>query len=293
MPSDLFLRSEAELDALLDAARPDLERRSIGIADGSAREAEVWAFSFTAEREIGSERQRTACTLTLRETALMMQSLATGSRLQHRDSTAVSWAELRRRGMAAIVEDALASAQYRLQVKIGVDFAYKEFIRRCESIVELIGDDIVNAPALREQVARWKMLAEERTLYSAARPKLIGNLDFGHLQDDANVLEEFYETNIYAPLSSRPTLPAPAPVPAPAPAPDGSALPRRVALLDKIPKAPVESQATPPMLMLGLFLGGLASALLVVGFMRHSWPLGITGAILSLLVARALRQWHA
>ena len=289
MPSDLFVRSESELDALLDAARPDLERRGIGIADGSAREAEVWAFSFTAEREIGSERQRTACTLTLREIALMMQSIATSSRLQHRDSTAVSWAELRRRGMAAVVEDALASAQYRLQVKIGVEFAHQEFIRRCQSIFDLIGDDIVNAPALREQVGRWKSLAEERTLYSAARPKLIGNLDFGHLQDDAKVLEEFYETNIHAPLSSRPPLPALAPTPTP----DDGALPRRMALLDKIPKAPVQSEATPPMLILGIGLAVAAVALIAFAVVRHSWPIGIGGAIFLLLVVRALRQWHA
>ncbi|HEV2719519.1 MAG TPA: hypothetical protein VG323_05840 [Thermoanaerobaculia bacterium] len=292
MPSDLFVRSESELDALLDAARSDLERRGIGIADGSAREAEVWAFSFSSEREIGIERQRTACTLTLRgETSLMMQSIATGSRLQHRDSTAVSWAELRRRGMAAVVEDALASAQYRLQVKIGVDFAHQELIRRCESLIDLIGDDLVNAPALREQVARWKSLAEERTLYSAARPKLLGRLDFGHLQDDANALEEFYEANIYAPLSSRPPFPAPAP--APAPAPDDNAIPRRVALLDKIPKMPVESEATKAMLILGIAMAVAAVALIAFAVVRHSWPLGIGGAVFLLLVVRALRQWHA
>jgi len=292
VPGDLYVRSESELDELLDAARPDLERRGIGIADGSAREAEVWAFSFSAEREIGVERQRIACTLTLRgETTLMMQSIATGSRLQHRDSTAVSWAELRRRGMAAVVEDALASAQYRLQVKIGADFAHQEFIRRCESIVELIGDDIHNAPALREQVVRWKSLAEERTLYSAARPTLVGNLDFGHLQDDVKVLEEFYETNIYAPLSARP--PARELGGRAVAAEPGNTLPRRVALLDRIPKAPVESEATRPMLLLGILLAAAAVALIVLGVVRHSWPLGIGGALFFALVVRALRQWHA
>src|SRR5437763_1146087 len=111
--ADLFRLSESELDMLLDMARDDLARRGITVADGSAREAEVWAFSFSTEREIGVERQRVAATLTLRgDVPLMMQSIATGSRIQHRDQSPVSWAELRRRGMAAIVEDALASAQY-------------------------------------------------------------------------------------------------------------------------------------------------------------------------------------
>ena len=109
----------------------------------------------------------------------MMQSIATGSRVQYRNQTPVAWPELRRRGMAAIVEDALASAQYHLQVKIGADFAHQEFIRRCESILDLLGDDIANAPALREQVTTWKTLAEQRSLYSAVRRKLIGNLHFG------------------------------------------------------------------------------------------------------------------
>src|SRR5204862_8147396 len=86
--SDLFRLSESELDVLLDAARPDLERRGISVADGSAREALVWAFSFSTEREIGIERQRIAATLTLRGDApLMMQSIATGSRVQYRNQT--------------------------------------------------------------------------------------------------------------------------------------------------------------------------------------------------------------
>src|ERR1043165_2304506 len=246
MSAELFHLSESELDKLLDDARDALARRNITVADGSAREAEVWAYSFSTEREIGLERQRVAATLTLRGDAPpmmqsiatgspthpphpppaarargverrggapplprrggappMMQSIATGSRIQHRNHSPVSWPELRRRGMAAIVEDALASAQYHLQGKIGADFAHQEFIRRCESILSLLGDDIVNAPALREQVTTWKTLAEQRSLYSAVRRNLIGNLDFGHLQDDANVLEEFYEENIYKPLSSR------------------------------------------------------------------------------------------
>lgn len=283
---------------LLDRSRDDLARRGITVADGSAREAEVWAFSFSTEREIGVERQRVAATLTLRgDVPLMMQSIATGSRIQHRDQSPVSWAELRRRGMAAIVEDALASAQYHLQVKIGADFAHQEFIRRCESILDLLGDDIVNAPALREQVTSWKTLAEQRSLYSAVRRNLIGNLDFGHLQDDANVLEEFYETNIYKPLSSRaPAQPAMRGNALPsAPEPEfDRAVPRRVSLLDKIPKAPPpEPASATPLLVLGIGLALIAVALLALAFVRHSWGLGLGGAVLLMLVVRALRQWHA
>src|SRR5438105_988125 len=293
MSSEIFRLSESELDLLLDAARPDLERRGITIADGSAREALVWAFSFSTEREIGIERQRIAATLTLRGDApLMMQSIATGSRVQHRNHAPVAWPELRRRGMAAIVEDALASAQYHLQVKIGADFAHQEFIRRCESILDLLGDDIANAPALREQVTTWKTLAEQRSLYSAVRRKLIGNLHFGHLQDDALVLEEFYETNIYAPLSSRApaqlTMRGSAP---PEPEDLDRAVPRRAAILDRIPKAPA-AEAGKSLLVIGIVLTLIAVALIAFAIVRHSWPLGIGGAIFLALVIRALWQWH-
>jgi hypothetical protein len=297
VPSDLFVRSESELDALLDAARDALAARGIAVADGSAREAEVWAYSFSTEREIGIERQRVAATLTLRGDApLMMQSIATGSRLQHRDHTPVAWPELRRRGLAAIVEDALASAQYHLQVKIGADFAHQEFIRRCESILDLLGDDLLNAPALREQVAAWKTLAEQRSLYSAVRRNLIGNLDFGHLQDDANALQELYENNIYQPLSSRaPEQPAMRgnPMPASPPQDVDRAVPRRVAVLDRIPKAAEPEDAGKYMLVLGIVLAIVAAALIALAFVRHSWGVGLGGAVLLVLVVRALRQWHA
>ena len=284
MSSEIFRLSESELDLLLDAARPDLERRGITIADGSAREALVWAFSFSTEREIGIERQRIAATLTLRGDApMMMQSIATGSRVQYRNQTPVAWPELRRRGMAAIVEDALASAQYHLQVKIGADFAHQEFIRRCESILDLLGD---------EQVTTWKTLAEQRSLYSAVRRNLIGNLHFGHLQDDALVLEEFYETNIYAPLSSR----APAQVAMrgnapPEPEDHDRAVPRRASILDRIPKAPA-AEGGKSLLAVGIVLALIATALIAFAVVRHSWPLGVGGAIFLLLVVRALWQWH-
>jgi len=295
--ADLFRLSESELDTLLDAARDALATRGITIADGSAREAEVWAYSFSTEREIGMERQRVAATLTLRGDAPpMMQSIATSSRIQHRNHSPVSWPELRRRGLAAIVEDALASAQYHLQVKIGADFAHQEFIRRCESILSLLGDDIPNAPALRDQVATWKTLAEQRSLYSAVRRNLIGNLDFGHLQDDADVLEEFYEENIYKPLSSR----APEGLamhgnttPAAPPAQEfDRALSRRVALLDKIPKAAEPEDAGKYTLVLGIVLAIVAVALIALAFVRHSWGWAVGGAVLLMLVVRALRQWH-
>jgi hypothetical protein len=194
--------------------------------------------------------------------------------------------------MAAIVEDALASAQYFLQVKIGADFAHQEFIRRCESLLDLLGDDIANAPALREQLATWKSLAEQRSLYSAARKTLLGNLDFGHLQDDAVVLEQFYQESIYGPLSSH-AVPAPQPAPEPQPEPDQS-LSRRAAILDRIPKAPpVEpTEAGRSLLILGIALALIAAALIAFAVMRHSWSLGIGGAIFFLLVVRALWQWH-
>ena len=277
---------------LLAAARDDLGKRGISIADGSAREAEVWAFSFSTERELGIEKQRIATTLTLRGDALLTQSIATGRRVQHRASAIVSWPELRRRGIAAIVEDALASAQYFLQVKTGADFAHEEFIRRCESILDLLGDDIVNAPALRDQVRTWKTLAEQRSLYSAVRPKLIGNLDFGHLQDDAVTLEEFYETNIYGPLSSRAPARDLVGRAAPVIEPD-NATSRRIALIDRIPKAPAVEETPKSMLSIGIALAAVAIALIALAVVKHSWPLGIGGAVLLLLVARALRQWHA
>ena len=296
MSADLFRRSESELDALLDAARGDLAARGITIAGGSAPEEQVWAFSFSTEREIGLERQRITVTLTLRADApLMMQSIATSSRIQHRNHAPVSWPELRRRGLAAIIEDALASAQYHLQVKIEADFAHQELIRRCESMLDLLGDDIHNAPALREQVSAWKTLAEQRSLYSAVRRNLIGSLDFGHLQDDANALEEFYETSIYKPLSSRApehgtmygtTLTAEPEV--------DRALPRRVSLLDKIPKAPpTEPASRTPLLLLGSGLAIVAVAMIAFAVVRHSWAVGAVGAVLLVLVVRALRQWHA
>jgi hypothetical protein len=289
MPSELFRRAEEELDALLAAARDGLARRGIGIADGSAREEELWSFRFSTEREIGLERQRISTTVTLRGDALITQSIATGSRVQHRASALVQWPELRSRGLAGIVEDALASAQYHLQVKTGADFAHEEFIRRCDAIVSLLGDDIPNAPALRERVSTWKALAEQRSLYSAVRRNLIEGLDFGHLQDDADVLQEYYETNIYGPLSSR------------AEARDlvgqvvqepEQGTPRRIALIDQIPKAPAV-EAPKSMLVLGLALAAVAAALIALGSVKHSWPLGIGGAILLILVARALWQWHA
>jgi hypothetical protein len=300
MSADPFRVSESELDALLDAARDDLAKRGIAVADGSARETEVWAYSFSTEREIGIERQRVAATLTLRGDApLMMQSIATGSRLQHRDHSPIAWPELRRRGLAAIVEDALASAQYHLQLKIGADFAHQELIRRCESILDLIGDDLLNAPALRDQVAAWKTLAEQRSLYSAVRRNLVGNLDFGHLQDDANALQELYENDIYKPLSSR----APEQLsmrgdpmpPSPPPEDFDRAVPRRISLLKKIPKAPPPEPAvsTAPLLLLGIGLAVVAVALLATAFVRHSWGFGLGGAVLLGLVIRALRQWHA
>jgi len=293
VPSELFRRAEEELDALLAAARDTLARRGISIADGSAREAEVWAFSFSTEREIGLERQRIATTLTLRGDALMTQSIATGPRVQHRASAMVAWPELRRRGLAGIVEDALASAQYHLQLKTGADFAHEEFIRRCDAIISLLGDDIPNAPALREQVMTWRTLAEQRSLYSAVRRNLIEGLDFGHLQDDAAALQELYETNIYGPLSTR----APASVamrgttPPAEPDPE-RAIPRRVSLIDQIPKAP-PAESTRAMLVLGVVLAVVAVALIALAVVRHSWALGVGGAILLLLVVRALRQWHS
>jgi hypothetical protein len=214
--------------------------------------------------------------------------MATGSRIQHRASALVQWPELRRRGLAGIVEDALASAQYHLQVKTGADFAHEEFIRRCDAIVSLLGDDIPNAPALREQVMTWKTLAEQRSLYSAVRRNLIEGLEFGHLQDDADVLQEYYETNIYGPLSTR--APALLEVRGTPPA-EERGTPRRIAFIDQIPKAPAV-EAPKPMLVLGIVLAVIAAALIALAGVRHSWPMGIGGAIFLILVVRALRQWH-
>ena len=294
MSSDLFLLSASELDKLLDDARPDLARRGIAVADGSAREALVWAFSFSTEREIGIERQRIATTLTLRDDApLTLQSVATGTRVSYRGQQQVAWPELRRRGLAAIIEDALASAQYHLQVKLGADFAHEELIRRCESLLDLIGDDLPNAPALREQVTTWRTLAQQRSLYSAVRRKLINNLNFGHLHEDALLLEELYQTNIYAPLSARApaqlTMRGDAP---PVPEPDRT-VPRRVPLLDRIPKAPPpEPESNRSMLILGIGLAAVAAALLAFAIAQHSWPFIVGSAIFLVLVLRALRQWH-
>lgn len=300
MSADLFRLAESELDDLLDAARPDLARRGIVIADGCAREVQVWAFSFSTEREIGIERQRIATTLTLRGDAPpMLQSIATGTRVQHRGQQQVAWPELRRRGLAAIIEDALASAQYHLQVKIGADFAHEELIRRCDSLLDLIGDDLPNAPALREQVTTWRTLAEQRSLYSAVRRTLINGLSFGHLDDDARVLEEFYVSNIYKPLSSRASARdlaawAARDTSQSAPEPAAAATSRRVSLLDRIPKAPPpEPEASGSMLVLGIALAVAACALLAFAIARHSWPLIAGSAIFLVFVLRALWQWHA
>jgi len=288
--SQLFRRAEEELDALLAAARDDLARRGIGIADGSAREEELWSFRFSTEREIGLERQRISTTVTLRGDALITQSIATGSRAQHRASALVQWPELRSRGLGGVVEDALASAQYHLQVKTGADFAHEEFIRRCDAIVSLLGDDIPNAPALREQVSTWKTLAEQRSLYSAVRRNLIEGLDFGHLQDDADVLQEYYKTNIHGPLSTR--APASLAMSGMPPTEPEQGTARRLALIDQIPKAP-DVDAPKSMLSLGVVLAAVAAALIALAVVKHSWALGLGGAILLILVVRALRQWHA
>jgi hypothetical protein len=108
------------------------------------------------------------------------------------------------------------------------------------------------------------------------------------------MLEEFYESNIYAPLSARApeklTMRGNAP---PEPELD-NAIPRRVSILDKIPKAPaVEAEATKPMLAIGIGLALIAVGLIAFAVVRHSWPIGIGSAIFLLLVVRALRQWHA
>jgi len=106
------------------------------------------------------------------------------------------------------------------------------------------------------------------------------------------VLEELYETNIYAPLSSR----APAQLgmrgsAPPEPEELDSAVPRRAAILDRIPKAPA-AEGGKSLLAIGIVLALIATALIAFAVVRHSVPLGVGGAIFLLLVVRALRQWH-
>jgi hypothetical protein len=81
----------------------------------------------------------------------------------------------------------------------------------------------------------------------------------------------------------------------PPPPPDlDRTLPRRVSLLDKIPKAPpTEPASKTPLLLLGSGLGIAAAAMIVFAVMQHSWGWAVGGAVLLALVVRALRQWHA
>jgi hypothetical protein len=296
MSAELFRLAERELDDLLDIARPDLERRGVAIADGSAREANLWAFNFSNERELGEDRHRIATTLTVRDDLPpIMRLFATTDRVTFRNETQVPWGDLRRYGMAKVVEEALAEAQFKLQVRVGVDFAHEEFIRRCTMLLDLIGDDLPNAEGLRDRVRTWRQLAEQRALYSPLRRRLGNDLDFGHLHDDVRFLDEFYEQSIYAPLSAR----GPARAEAPAPPPpveedEPRELPRRVSLLDRLPKAPpVEPEASKPLVAVGVLLVLIALGLLAWAIVRHSWPWIAAAAVFLLLVIRALRRWHA
>lgn len=296
--SDVIFRlNEQELDRMLDESRPELERLGITIADGSARDALVWAMSFSAERHFGSETQRIATTITLNDEApLSIQTVGIATRTTLRVAPQpLPWPELRRRGFAEIVEETLARAQRELQVRIGVDYAYEEFARRCDRLLDLIGDDIPNAPILREQVRTWRARAEERTLYARGREFLIRDFDFGHLNDDIASLNEFYETNIHRPMSAAPP-PAPPPQkaePAKPPRFGDDPIARRPAMLDRVAKAAETSGGGEPMNVIGIVLLIVAIAVVVAGIVKMSWPLIGGGALFLLLVVRAMWQWRA
>jgi hypothetical protein len=68
-------------------------------------------------------------------------------------------------------------------------------------------------------------------------------------------------------------------------------VPRRAAILDRIPKAPAAEEGK-SLLVIGIVLALIAAALIALAVVRHSWPLGVGGAIFLALVVRALRQWH-
>jgi len=293
MSDVIFRLNEQDLDRMLTDAREELERRGVTIADGSARDALVWAMSFSLERRVGSDIHRVATTITLNdETPLSVQSVAIAPRLTHRIAPQpLPWPELRRRGMAEVVLEHLGKAEGALQIRFGVDFAYEELARRCERLLDLIGDDVPNAAALREIVTSWRDEANARTLYSRVRPSLIDDYDYGHLDDDVRSLNEFYQHNIFKPLSLEPpVMIAPREEPMPKTLPDS--LPRRPAILDKVPRAAATAGSGEPMNVVGIVLLVIAVAVVAVGVARTSWPAIIGGGILLLLVIRAMWQWR-
>jgi hypothetical protein len=283
MTEVIFRLNEQELDRMLADARPELEQRGVAIADGSARDALVWAMSFSLERP----QHRVATTITLNdESPLSVQSVAIGARLTHRiDTQPLPWPELRRRGMAEVVLEHLTNAEAALQKAVGASYAYEEFARRCDRLLDLIGDDVPNADSLRERVTSWRDEANARTLYSRARPSLINEYQFGHLDDDVRALNEFYVFNISRPLATG----AQAGKPAPHEATDHS---RRPAILDNIPKAAAAATSGEPVNVVGIILLAIAIIVLAIGIVRVSWPVIVAGAILLLLVVRAMLQWR-
>jgi len=297
MTDVIFRLNEQELDRMLDDARAELAQRGVAIADGSARDALVWATSFSLERRLGSETHRVATTITLNDDApLSVQSVGIAPRLTYRIAPApLPWPELRRRGMAEMVLEHLGNAAGALQVRIGVDFAYEEFARRCERLRDLIGDDVPNAPVLREMVASWRDQAEARTLYSRAKPELITDVAYGHLDDDVRSLNEFYTSNIFKPLSAAPPLLIAPPVveePKRESKPAGEEHSRRPALLDRIPEAAVAAQSGEPANVVGIVLLLVAIVLIAIAAWLHSLPVAIAGGIFLLLVLRAMWQWR-
>jgi len=297
MTDVIFRLNEQELDRMLGEARAELEKRRVTIADGSARDALVWATSFSLERRIGSDTHRVATTITLNDDApLSVQSVGIAPRLTYRiPPSPLHWSELRRRGMAEMVIEHLGNAAGALQVRIGVDFAYEEFARRCERLRDLIGDDVPNAAALREMVASWRDQATARTLYSRAKPELITDVAYGHLDDDVLSLNEFYANNIFKPLSAAPpTLVAPPIIEerAPEPKPVGEEHSRRPAILDRLPEAAATAQSGEPVNVVGIILLISAVLAIAVAAWLHSLPVAIGGGIFLLLVLRAMWQWR-
>jgi len=290
MSEPIFRLNEQELDRMLGAARLALEGREIEIADGSAREALVWAVGFSTEKPLGDERQRVAATITLNDEApLSLQSVATRGRVAYRAQRTLRWDELRRDGMAAVVDAALKAAEHGLQVRTGIEFAHDEVVRRCALLLDLISDDVPDAVALRETVAALKRQAEERTLFSSDRRLLITGDDFGHLADDIRALNEFYETNIFslecggeAAAFNKP----------PSESGGAAAALQRPSLFERVPRVVDDPSAKKPLNVIGIILLMIAIAVITAGLIRHSWSITAGGAAFLLLVIRAMWQWR-
>ncbi len=281
MSAEIFRIAESELDRMLAVARPLLERRGISVADGSARQALVWATSFTYERQLRDTKQRVAATLTLNGDAPpILQTIAVSGAITERDQKTLAWPELRQRGLADIIEKKLAEQQIGLQTRIGINYAHLELIRRCDVLRDLVTDDVPHAAELRDRIATWRSEAEARTLFLPSRKTLIDEFRYGHINDDLVSHNDFYANSIYSP--SMPGLPKPVadlPVIAPTPAPNVT----RTAIQSVMNRFDAP-RPDPPSRALGISLVLFSLLILGAGVWLRNW-LTVAGGVGFLVVA--------